>query len=170
MQQTGDADINGRATFVIGIAFDAKRGQLRGVGIERREQAAGGLFQTAVRIRLQFANIARQIQRRLTAEQQLPLQRGRRESRDMLRRCRPAFAWIEHRAGIDRLRRERRTHADFPAFLLRCEGFARKFKAGHLRGNFTVAVAIQRTHRNKQRIAYARRQLNRLRLRAFKRH
>ncbi|MNN35116.1 hypothetical protein D3C81_1489560 [compost metagenome] len=77
LQQTGDADINSRTAFVIRIAFDAEGSQLRRVGIERREQAACGLFQATVWIGLQFADITRQVQRWFTAEQQLTLQGSR---------------------------------------------------------------------------------------------
>ena len=73
LQQTGDPDINGRTALVIRIPFDAKRGQLRRVGVERREQTTGGLLQTAIRVCLQLTNIARQIQRRFPAQQQLSL-------------------------------------------------------------------------------------------------
>ena len=169
LQQTGNTDINGGTAFIVRITFDAKRRQLRRVGVERREQAAGGLLQAAIRIGLQFANIARQVERWFAAQQQLPLQGGRRETVAVLRRCSPGFARVQHGTGIDRLRRERRTHADFPALLLRGEGLARKLQAGHLRGHFTVTITVQRAYRNKQRAARPRWQLNRLRLRAFQR-
>ena len=169
LQQARDANINRRTALVIGVALDAKCSQLRRVGVERREQATGGLFQAAIRIRLQFANIARQVKRWFAAQQQLSLQGSRRETVTMLRRCGPGLAGVQHGTGIHRLRRERRTHADFPALLLRCESLARKLQAGHLSGHLTVTITLQRTHRNKQGAARARRQLNRLRLPAFQR-
>ncbi len=77
------------------------------------------------------------------------------------------YAGVQHGTGIDSLRRERRTNADFPALLLRGKGFARKLQAGNLCRHLTVAITLQRTHRNKQGTARARRQLNRLRLYTF---
>ncbi len=169
LQQTGDADINGGTAFVVRITFDAKRLQLCRVGIERREQAAGGLLKAAIRISLQLADIARQIERWFTAQQQLPLQRCRREAVDMLpRRC-PGLTRVQHGPGIHRLRRERRADTDFPALLLRGKGLARKLQAGHLRSHFTVSVAVQRAHRNKQSRPRTWWQSHRLRLHPFQR-
>ena len=169
LQQTGNTDINGGTAFIVRITFDTKRRQLRRVGVERREQAAGGLLQAAIRIGLQFANIARQVERWFAAQQQLPLQGGRRETVTVLRRCGPGFARVEHGTGIHRLCRECRTHADFPALLLWCKGLARKLQAGNLCCYLSVTIPLQRTHRNKQGGPRPRRQLNRLRLSTFQR-
>lgn len=59
--------------------------------------------------------------------------------------------------GVNGLRRECRTNADFPALLLCSESLARQLQAGHLSGHFTITVAIQRTYRYKQGAARARR-------------
>ena len=87
----------------------------------------------------------------------------------MLFRRMPAFTRIEHGTGVHRLRRECRAHADFPALLLRGNGFAGQRQAVYLRDDFTLAVTFQRPHRNKQRRAFTRGQRNRLRLGPFQR-
>ena len=77
MQQSGNTDLYRRTALFITVAGDAQCFELRGVGVKRREQTAGGLFQAAIGIGFQVANIAGEIQRRLTAEHQLSLQRRR---------------------------------------------------------------------------------------------
>lgn len=81
----------------------------------------------------------------------------------------PGLTRVQHGPGIHRLRRERRTDADFPALLLRSEGLARQLKSCYLRRHFAVTVTFQCTHRNKQRAAHTRWQFDRLRLCPFQR-
>ncbi|MNZ75708.1 hypothetical protein D3C78_941920 [compost metagenome] len=52
LQQARNANINGRTAFIVRISFDAKRGELRCIGIKRREQPAGRLLQTTIRVSL----------------------------------------------------------------------------------------------------------------------
>ncbi|WP_242629417.1 alpha-2-macroglobulin family protein, partial [Raoultella planticola] len=67
-------------------------------------------------------------------------------------------------ATISGLCRVRRTHADFPLFLQRGEGFARQAQAADRGVHLAIAEARQRAHRHKQRAACPRRQLHRRQL------
>ncbi|MNT64310.1 hypothetical protein D3C72_2022010 [compost metagenome] len=52
LQQARNANINGRTTFIVGVSFDAQCCELCCIGIKRREQSAGGLLQTTIRVSL----------------------------------------------------------------------------------------------------------------------
>ncbi len=128
-------------------AFSCRR-----AGIQGREQAAGGLLKAAVRIGFQLADIAGEIQRWFTAEQQLALQRLRAKPR-LCAAGGCQLSRLQHCAAVDGLCRVRRTHADFPLFLQRGEGFARQAQAADGGINLTIAEARQRAHWYKQRAA-----------------
>ena len=164
LQHSGDPRIDCRTAFFISIARDPQRLQLRRVGIERREQAAGGLLQTTIRISLQLPNIARQVQRRFAAKQQLPLQRYRREVLQILGGRMPGFPRLKHRSAIYRLRRPGRTDANFPLLMLSGKRLARQVQAGQRGLQFSLAKPFFCAYRDKQGRTHARRQVYRSRL------
>ena len=94
----------------------------------------------------------------------MALQRLRGKALALRRRRLPAFTWLQHCTAVDGLCRVRRTHADFPLFLQRGEGFARQAQAADGGINLTIAEARQRAHWYKQRAARPRRQLHRRQL------
>ncbi len=147
--------------FSIAIAADPQGFKLGGVGIERREQPAGGLLQAAVRIGFQVAYIARQVQRRLTAETPAAPANVAGEKPSLCRpRSLPAFTrW--RTAPESRLRRESRTHAQLPLLLHRREGFTRQVQAADGGIHLTIAKALLRANRHKQRAARAGAQMHR---------
>lgn len=148
MQQTGDPDINGRTAFIVGIAFNAQCLQLCRVGVEGREQAAGGLLKTSIRIGLKFTYVARQFKGGLPLSNSCPCSVAG-EKPSICCAGAPVIRQIQHRARIHGLRRECGTHANFPALLLRRKRLTRELKARHLSSHFPIAIAL-RAHRYKQ--------------------
>ena len=86
----------------------------------------------------------------------------------MRRRSLPAFTRLEDSAGIHGLRRESRTHAQLPLLLHRREGFTRQVQAADGGIHLTIAKALLRANRHKQRAARAGSQMHRRYFSPFK--
>ena len=149
-EQAFDPQLDALAPLLVRLAFQAETLEARGVSVERRIQAAGGLLQAAIGVSLERADLLTEIQRRTARQCQHGLQPGRFELIEDARRHAPRLAPPQYRTEVLQLRRIRRTNAQCPLAAEVSQVLARQSQALHLDMDTALAQATFGAHRNAQ--------------------